>query len=303
MMRRSTEGAVLRFADILLGEGDAVGCRHCRSQHTVTLRDASEVLADVRTAARTWADGPGPNLALTGAEPFAHPALASIISACADAGVERLRLDSGCAALSAPEVAREVLHAGVRHLRFALVGSNGDAHDPLLGTAGAFEQTMRGVASFRAAAAEMGVAVHVSARVPVCRHDLGDVPGIVARAAEAGAAGVLAHVTDPRLELPSAAAWVSTACDTGLLNATWVEVEGVPLCLAGEWHLHLASNHRPVAGTKSAACTGCPLDSVCGGATRGATHAVTAALRPPADADRLAARIRHGLYPVVSARG
>ena len=160
---------------------------------------------------------------------------------------------------------------------------------------------MRGVRTFAEAAGEAKTPVQISVHVPVCRHNLRDCPAIVTAAAKAGATLVHLEVVDPRLELPSAAPWIGAACDTGVVNATWVEVEGMPFGPASGWELHLASIYRPVAGKKTAICEPCALNDVCGGAIRGAGDAVVAVFRVPADADELAARIKHGFSAPVGA--
>lgn len=292
---------MLRFVDIKLGEAGGTECRRCHSAAPETLRDATDVIADIRDAARSWDTSPGPNISLTGAEPFHHPAIAEIVAGAVDVGVKRVRLDSDASALATVDAATAAIDAGVRHLQFTLLGSTAPLHDSLCGTAGAFESTLRGVAAFAEAASKASVPVLVSAHVPVCRHNLRDLPTTVTAAARAGACLVRLALADRRLELPLAAPWIGAACDTGIVNSTWVEVEGMPFGPASGWELHLASIYRPVAGAKTAICGPCPLDKVCGGATQGAGDSVVAVFRPPADADQFAARINRGFEPPASA--
>jgi hypothetical protein len=144
------------------------------------------------------------------------------------------------------------------------------------------------------AAAEAGEAeVLLSVRVPVCRHNVRDLPDAVAAAVGAGARHVLLQVTDGGLDLPGAMPWVVAACDSGTVNTVWVEASGIPYCVAGTHALHTV----PVLGARSgggkaAPCTACALDGVCEGAIAKAAPDVLAALEPPAGADALAARIR-----------
>jgi hypothetical protein len=288
---------MLHFEDIVLGQGAGSGCVRCKGESTETLRDQAEIVCEIRDVARTWGAKPGPNLTLTGAEPFHHPALGQIVADAVNAGAQRICLDSDCAALGSAETARTVLDSGVRHMQFTLLGSTPALHDALLGRPGAFEATMNGVSTFVEIARAGEVPVHVSARLPVCHHNLRDLPMIVTAAARAGAAKARLVIEDPGLDLRSAAPWVEAACDSGIVNSLWVEVQGVPHGLAGGWELHLASIYRQVPGAKSSRCETCSLNDVCGGATLGACAEVTAAFRPPADATRMAECVRRGFDP------
>ncbi|MFA5844458.1 MAG: hypothetical protein WC971_06480 [Coriobacteriia bacterium] len=289
---------MLHFAEVPIGRAGALHCRRCTTGGGETLRDVSDVAADIAAAVRDWDDGAGPNVSLTGIEPFRHPALADLIAEAVRVGAVRLRLDTDCAALGAPETARATIDAGVRHVRFTLLGSTPELHDALAGVPGGFAATMHGVRTFVETAAETETPVHVAARVPVCRHDLHDLPGTVTAAARAGATSVLLVVEDTDLELRSAAPWLGAACDSGIVNGTWVEVEGVPYGLAPGWELHLAWLYRPVASMKSALCGPCPLDPMCSGAVPGAADSVTSAFRPPVDARSIADAVSRGFsYP------
>jgi hypothetical protein len=157
---------------------------------------------------------------------------------------------------------------------------------------GDFEAVLQGVRIFSEAADELGSRVQTSARVPVCRHNLQDLPAIVTTAAENRISYVRLVVEDEALDLWAAAPWLEAACDTGIVYATWVEVEGVPFGPAAGWELHLASIYRPIGGSKSSLCATCPLDSVCGGAPHGAMTSVTGRLRPPGNAQGIASDIQ-----------
>jgi hypothetical protein len=293
---------VLRFVDIPLGRSSGVPCRRGAEEQTETLFDTPEVLAVLLAAIESWSGGPGPNVAFTGAEPFHHPALEELISAAARAGAQRVRLDTDGAALCEDSVAHRVIDAGVRHVRFPLLGSTAELHDALIGRPGAFAATVRGVRWFADVARELGQAVQLSARVPVCHRNLKDLPAIVTRAIAAGASYVGIVLTDETLDPFAAAPWVEAACDTGIVHATWVDVEGMPFGPAEGWELHLASLYHPVAGEKSDVCSSCALEPVCGGAAAGADITVTGRLRPPSYADRLAGRVMHAYEPLAGAR-
>jgi len=285
----------------MLGAGGTLGCRRCQESSSESLRNASEIIADLRDAVGAWDNSPGPNISLTGAEPFHHPSIAEIVASCVEMGAQRIRLDSDSSALGSPDTAKSVIAGGVRHLQFTLLGSVASIHDSLCETPGAFENTIRGVKTFAESANEADIPVQVSVSVPVCRHNLHDIPSIVTTAAKAGASLVRIALVDGRLQLPTAAPWIGAACDTGIVNATWVEVEGMPFGPASGWELHLASIYRPVVGAKTAVCEPCALNDVCGGATWGAGDSVVAAFHVPADADAFASRVHRGFEPPAGA--
>jgi MoaA/NifB/PqqE/SkfB family radical SAM enzyme len=285
---------LLRFVDIPVGSTDRPGCRRCRDGSTQRLFEPAQVLSAVSAAVDSWPGGSGPNLAFGGADPLAHPQLAEFVAAAASAGAQRIRLDTSAAQLADPDLARALLRVGARHLQIALLGATPQTHADLLGGSEGLDATLAGAACFAKVAEELGLHVHVSARVLVCRHNLHELPGIVPVAVRAGASLVRLVLADASLALDAAAPWIEAACDTGMVNATWVLAEGVPLCAARGWELHLASVYEPAAGAKGAACAACPLDGVCGGAMAGASASVTAALRPPADAASLAQRVARG---------
>ena len=288
---------MLRFANVLLGESGAPRCARCRHVDVETLRDAPDILADIRSATTVSIDGPGPNLSFTGAEPFHHPELFELLDAAVEAGVRRIRLESDAHALVDPETAEAAFRAGVRHLAFPLLGSTAEMHDSLTGVAGSFDTTVAGAKNFMDVALASKTAVHVTVRTPVCRHNLHDTPGIVTLAAKTGARSVALTIDDVDLALRRAAPWLEAACDTGVVYATWVEVEGVPYGFARGWELHLASVYHKVEGEKSGACLDCPLSDVCGGAVPGTSRSVLASLAPPSDAIRAAERIVHCFEP------
>ena len=288
---------MLKFVDIVLGQSGSPRCTRCHSVGAETLRDAQGILENMRQAVNAGAGSSGVNFSFTGAEPFHHPALFELLDAAAAAGASRMRLVSDAHALVDPETAERALRSGVRHLEFALLGSTAELHDSLTGRRGSFEDTLAGAESFINVALKGTTRVHVTARVPVCRHNLHDTPEIVTLAAKTGASAVLLTIDDVDLDLRQAGPWLEAACDTGVVYRTWVEVEGVPYGCASGWELHLASMYHKVDGEKAEACRECPLASVCSGAMSGASGRVLATFAPPADAARIAERIFHCFEP------
>jgi MoaA/NifB/PqqE/SkfB family radical SAM enzyme len=241
-----------------------------------------------------WREQPGPNLEFSGAEPFGHPQLFDILRCSTDAGAQRIRIESDCAALAIPETAARTIESGVRHLQLVMRGSDEASHRALHGQESSLRATLNGASAFNEVAHELGTRVHLCARVPVCRHNLHDLPAIVVTAAKAGISFVRLVLEDETLSPWDAAQWIEAACDTGIVHAAWVEVEGVPYGAAEGWELHLACVYRQVEGQKADSCERCPLDSICGGVSRGADSRITSRMRPPAQAQQMAARIQRG---------
>lgn len=294
---------MLRFTEIALGHVDAPSCRRCGSDGGVSYRDADAICADIAHATLNEEPGPGPNIALGGVEPLGHVALHEILACAVRAGARRLRLDTDASALANPGVASDLVRAGVSHLQFELLGSTASRHDALTRSESPFDDTLRGIACFVESAAALGVRAFVSARVPTCRHNLEDLPAIVTTATQAGARHVRLVIEDGGLDPWVAAPWLEAACDTGIVYATWVEVEGVPYGAAAGWELHLACVYRPIRGRKSASCSNCPLDDVCGGTTPRAKDAILSRMSPPSEAADLAKAIHKSLSPPVIRHG
>jgi MoaA/NifB/PqqE/SkfB family radical SAM enzyme len=229
----------LRFATISLGSGGLPSCARCTPPGSVDQRTGWAVIAEALAIIESWdraALGPGPNLSFGGAEPFSHAELPRIITTAAEAGASRLRLTTSAEALSVPGNAAGVVHAGVRHLEIQLLG-DGVGHDDLTGRRGAFAAMVRGARGFSEAAGAQGAAVALTGRVVVCRHNLESVPAAVAALAELGAREVVLEVGDEAAASVDAGRWLVSACETGVVNGTWVSVRSSrPLATIPELH-------------------------------------------------------------------
>jgi hypothetical protein len=280
---------VIRFAEIVVGSGGEVRCARCHGEpRMAAYRPADEVAAEIEDICAAWEGLPGPNIALTGAEPFGHPDLPALVSGAREAGCRRVRLDTDAVALRSGQNAGGSLMAGVRHLDWTLLGGTPGVHDALLGTPGALDASVEGVRSFRAIAAAEGVSVAVSAVVPVCRHNVRDLPAAAGIAVDAGADRVLLRLEDGGMDLVSALPWILAACDTGVVNGVWVEVEGIPFCLLPGYDLHLSDAVRKRTGAKAPVCSECALDHACAGAPAHSSVDQLALLAPPPFAASLA---------------
>jgi hypothetical protein len=215
--------------------------------------------------------------------------LPAIVSGTIEAGVSRLRLEVDGGAFARPGNAEGALGAGVRHVQVTLLGGTEGIHDALAGGPGAFDAAIAGMAAFGAAVETAGVDAVATVLVPVCRHNVGDLPAAVGAAVGIGATSVLLRVEDGGIDLAAATPWLLAACDTGVVNRVWVEVEGVPFCMLPGYDLHLASTVRSAPGTKPApVCSTCALDAVCSGGPVGASAETMSPFAPPEGAERLA---------------
>jgi hypothetical protein len=283
---------VIRFADVAVGSGGEVRCSRCHGeQQPVSYRPTAEIVAEIAMTCEAWNEPPGPNVALTGAEPFGHPDLPALVGAAVDAHCRRLCLETDAVAMRSSQNAGGSLMAGVRHLRWTILGGTPGVHDVLLGTPGALDLSVEGVRSFRSIAAEESIPVSVTTVVPVCRHNVHDLPAAAGLAVDAGADRVLLRVEDGGLDLTAALPWIVAACDTGVVNGVWVEVEGVGFCLLPGYDLHLSDAVRDREGAKQPVCNECRLDAVCAGAPVGASADQLGTLAPPVFAECLAASV------------
>jgi len=283
---------VIRFAEVVVGEGGGIRCARCHPDGAVvSYRDAEEVRAEVSAVCGLWDTPPGPNITFTGAEPFGHPALPSLIASAVEAGCVRVCLDTDAVACTSPQNAGGSLMAGVRHLRWIVLGGTPGVHDALTSRPGALDASVAGVRSFRSIAKDQDIDISVTAVIPVCRHNVHDLPAAVSVALGVEADAVHLRVEDGGLDLGSAIPWLVAACDTGVVNGVWVEVEGVPFCLLPGYDLHLADAVRVRPGTKQTACASCALDPVCAGAPASASTDQLALLVPPGSAPSLAASV------------
>jgi len=242
---------VIRFAEVSVGYGGAVGCSRCAPvTRERVYRPVAEIAAEIAAVCGAWEGRLGPNIRLTGAEPIEHPELPSIISAAAAAGCQRIGVDTDGVALGPAGHAAEILVAGVRHVRFTLLGGTAAVHDALAGAPGRFDAALEGARSFRAVSKAEDLATSITALISVCRHNVHDLPLAVLAAVEAGVNSVLLRLDDDGLDMRSLTPWVVAACDTGVVNSVWVEVEGVPRGDLPGYELHVPDAARPIRARK-----------------------------------------------------
>jgi len=149
--------------------------------------------------------------------------------------------------------AQGILHAGITHVdvRLPALGPLGDA---LTGRPGAVTRAEAGVRLYVAAARERSQSVAVTVVVPVCSHNVRELPATVAGLALWGVDAVrLVRGDGPRLP-ESAEALIAAACDTGMVNCLWVETDG-SLSLPATHFLHDAMR-PPAVGPVTAGASG-----------------------------------------------
>jgi len=217
---------VINFVEIALGTGVACSCSRCATPPAREFFSAEVVGSRIASVVAEWGDGPGPNVLLTGPEPFAHPELPGIVASAAASGCERIGLRTDAGALSMPGNAEGVLGAGVRHLQLVVLGGAG-AHDRLADRPGLFDAASQGARAFIAAAQRGGEHVAVTGLVPVCAHNVPELPAAVAALASAGAVAVEFAVQPTAADARGFSDWLASAIDTGTVNGVWVTVTGV----------------------------------------------------------------------------
>ena len=219
---------MLGFIEIPVGDGAPLACLRCGGAPQAVYHATADVARRIAAVASGWTGGPGPNLVLTGPEPFGHPELPDLVIACQEAGVERIGIETDGRALAVSGNADGAVGAGVTHLRVRVLASDSRMADELSGRPGLLSATEAGVAAYRAAVERQGATVVITAIVPVCSHNLDTVPATVARLS---AWGVDAVRLIEAGTLPGRASEIlAAACDTGMVNRLWVECSpGLPL--------------------------------------------------------------------------
>ncbi len=235
-----------------------------------------------------------------GPDALGHEDIGQIVRTAVASGAERVRVDVDPVGIAAEGAAQDLLDAGVRHVRVPVLAGTSGSHDSLSCGPDRDQAIKEGIRAFTEAAERSGARVSVTVHIPVCRHNVQDLPAAVMSAAEVGAHAVLAQVADPGLDVANGAPWFAAACDTGMVNAVWVELEGVPFCLLPDHELHVANTVRACDGTKPESCGECAAAIFCDGVVPGAVPQVMASLARPTDHELLAERVRRSRTGVIA---
>ena len=125
----------------------------------------------------------------TGPEPTRDEALPGLVARARDLGYLAIQVVTNARRLGAEGPAAALVRAGLTEALVPLWAADPATHDRLARTRGAFVQTLRGVQRLLAAARAEGGSfrdVTVTLGVPVTRHAVGDLAGVVALASRLG---------------------------------------------------------------------------------------------------------------------
>lgn len=226
---------MIAFAEVAIGAGDVVRCTACARSAPMPVEPApfDRVREALSGVVSSWDRGPGPNVAFTGFEPFAHPDLPEIVRVAGDMGCRRIRLRTDGGALSIAGNAAGALGAGIRQLEVVLL-AEGDKHDELAGRPGLFKALSTGVREYAAAAETAGLPFVLTGFIRICRHNAPHVPGAVASLAGFGAVAVDIDASALRSD---DAVHLVAALDTAAANAMAGSVTGASPEVALPWNL------------------------------------------------------------------
>ena len=226
---------MITFAEVSIGIAGDTPCVRCARATETSMRAATRFLKRSAGICESWSCGPGPNISLVGAEPFAHPDLPTLVQGAMEAGCERLRLRTDAGALAVGGNAAGVIGAGVRQLEVVLLGGDAATHDALVGRAGALAATTAGVSAFLSAAAAAGANVAVVGRIPVCPHVRDGLLATVHALAGMGAVAI-ELATTAGVELTESQ--LSAARQAAVVNGAWLQTSPMRPGLPGSpWHL------------------------------------------------------------------
>ncbi|MCE5190362.1 MAG: hypothetical protein LLG08_01055 [Actinomycetia bacterium] len=211
---------MIDVARIKIGSGGLPSCDRCHAAETPAYRPAAEVIAEIERLSEAQL---GAIVMLAGAEAFMHPELPALIGAAVSSGAQRVGLQTAGALLSVGGNTPGALHAGVRHFEITFLPGDEAA------SAGEHDRQLEGVRDLFEAAGRARVKVAISARVHICRHTVSRLPEAVADLVAAGVGAVHIATAWSAGMGPSALSSVTAACDTGVVNAVWVDVVGVAL--------------------------------------------------------------------------
>ncbi len=227
---------MLRFNQIVIGEGGLPSCGKCAPHADAVFRSSDKIIENIHEAAQSLR-GPVLNVSFVGTEAFLHPEMPLLVTSAVEAGASRVGVMTGGQALSHGNNAAGILHAGVRHVDVVCLGDEA-THDELTRSPGSFAAARAGVKAVHAAAGEAGIHIAVMGHVPVCRHNVHAIPGAVM---ELITMGVIAVHLQPANDLDVAhnIEWFGAAFQTGIMHGTWVCAEPADINLFERWSLHV----------------------------------------------------------------
>lgn len=181
---------MIAFAELAIGSGGLLNCSRCAGSVQRSPRPLAELAPALVQIAAGWDPGPGPNVVLTGFEPFSHPELPAVISTAIDLGFERVRLSTDAGALGVGGNASGIVAAGVRQLEVVVLGPDAQTHDALAGRPGLHASMVAGLGALWSAVEDAGCDFFLCGRVPICAHNVDRLAETVASLAGRGAMAV-----------------------------------------------------------------------------------------------------------------
>lgn len=109
--------------------------------HDGRMRSVEDIKAQILDGRRKGAE----RLILSGGEPTIHPRYVDFITLGRLAGYDRIQTVSNARMFAYPEFLNRCLDAGLQEITVSVHGHNARIHDALVGTKGAFEQTLAGL--------------------------------------------------------------------------------------------------------------------------------------------------------------
>ncbi|RJQ56116.1 MAG: radical SAM protein [Actinobacteria bacterium] len=211
-------------------------------------------------------EGSVDSLELYGGEPALRQDLTDLIGEAKQRGWRRVKMTTNARAFADPQAVISTMQAGVRVFEVKLLGHVPQLHDALTQSPGSFMETIQGLSNLHNVQVPKEVKTFVGVRVGVGAVNYPYLPQIVSFIMQVGADRVTLSLDDPQAHMSDVAASLKAAIDTGLVNSTWVQTEGVPPCLMGGYEHHVHESFGIVEGERERCepCAACAY-STCAG--------------------------------------
>ena len=172
---------------VAITRGCNLACGHCLVRSAGLAESAPVPAAALRRLVRDFAELGGEGVVLTGGEPLSHPKWRGLVSwCCEERRFHAIRVQTN-AVLLTPEHVEALASLGCERLslQVSLEGARPETHDLVRG-AGSFIQTLRGLRFL----AEGGLAARTRIAFTEMRHNVGDLPEVLALADRLGIAAL-----------------------------------------------------------------------------------------------------------------
>ncbi|MEW6348728.1 MAG: heme b synthase [Thermodesulfobacteriota bacterium] len=147
-----------------------LACVHCRAGACMEPTPEDLSTEEGRALIDGIAEVAKPILIMTGGEPLLRPDLFELAAYARDAGLKPVLATNGT--LVTPEIARETAAVGIQRVSVSLDGPTEQAHDTFRNVPGAFQASLKGIATFR----EAGVGVQINTTLTMDnRHQLAQI--------------------------------------------------------------------------------------------------------------------------------